>query len=147
MSQAALIVSIYSGVTAPVILGNVASPRESGAEGLTGDEDRNIVVVPIPRALRPRIFKRSNRTEGMTVRCTKLHANLGTALKWWLTHPSSVPEKADISFAQDGSVVWLNACGLSKVRRHSRPSGGLTTVFEYQIVGGSWGTSRVSPPT
>jgi len=131
-----------SNSATPVELGSLTEPREHGLVGLGGDETRSLQIEQLLRSKQVSVFNRENRAERMTLNVHRVHNGIGAALRWWLLHPRSCPIKVDVRFSQDGEEEWLVGCGLAAVRRVERPSGGVTTIFGYELVGGAWGSSR-----
>ncbi len=143
--MSAIVVTLFeNGSTSavPVELGSLTDVREHGILGLGGDETRNVQIVQKPEATEVEVFDRSNRQESITLNVVKLHASLAEAFRWWLLHPRSCPIKVDAQFTQDGAEEWLVGCGIPRVSRVDRPSGGLTTIFAYELVGGAWAPTR-----
>jgi len=137
----AIEVRLYApGSNTPLLLGSITDPREHGIEGILGAETRTLDVHRFPRAETVKVFDRQNRAEALSIRVSRLHKDLADAFLYWLKHPRNVPIVADIEFTQDNAKAWLNGCGIQTVRRAQR--NGITTIFEYQIVGGAWGTAR-----
>lgn len=146
--MSAILVTLFtSGSTSavPVELGSLTEPRAHGLAGLGGDEERAVQVEQLFRATQVSVFARGNRQEKLALNVIRIHASVRAAFRWWLLHPRSCPIKVDVRFQQDDAEEWLIACGLASVRRVERPSGGLTTVFGYELVGGSWGANRTAP--
>lgn len=127
-----------------VALGSLTEPRTHGLAGLSGDEERAVQVEQLFRGEEVVVFSRKNRQEKLTLNVIRIHSTIGAAMTWWLRHPRGCPIKVDVRFQQGGVEHWLNGCGLSSVRRVERPSGGLTTVFGYELVGGAWAAARPS---
>ncbi len=127
----------------PIELGSLTEPREHGLSGLAGDEHRQVQVVMRPNANDVAIYSRENRQESLSLNVVKLHSTIGDAFRWWLLHPRSCPIKVDVKFQQADAEEWLLGCGLQAVKRIDRPSGGLTTIFGYEFVGGAWGAGRL----
>ena len=145
--MSAILVTLFtSGVTSasPVQLGSLTEPRTHGLVGLSGDESRSVQVEQLFRAEQVSVFSRKNREEKLTLNVSRVHATMGASFLWWLLHPRSCPIKVDVRFQQAGEEVWLIGCGLASVRRVDRPSGGITTIFGYELVGGAWGSSRTT---
>ena len=139
--MSALEIRVFApGSNTPLLLGSTTDPREHGIEGITGDESREIDVHRFPRAETVVVFDRQNRAEALSIRVARLHADMPTAFLYWLKHPRTVPIVADVEFTQAGAKAWLNGCGIPSVRRLQR--NGITTIFEYQLVGGDWSNSR-----
>ena len=139
--MSAIEVRLYApGSNTPLLLGSITDPREHGIEGILGDETRTLDVHRIPRAATVKVFDRQNRAEALTIRVSRLHRDLADAFLYWMKHPRTVPILTDIELTQDGAKAWLNGCGIQTVRRAQRI--GVTTIFEYQIVGGDWSNTR-----
>lgn len=139
--MSAVEVKVYDALATnpqPVVLGSLADPREHGVLGLTGDEQRVVQQVQLPGAEAITVFGRGNRQESLTLRTVRIHSSLAAALKHWLRHPREVPVEVDVLFQQGGYACWLNGCAIQSVTRFDRPAGGLTTLFEYHLVGGVW---------
>jgi len=128
------------GGNTPLPLGSLTDPREHGIEGITGDETRQLDVQQFPRSESVVVFDRQNSVQNLTIRVVRTHRDLADSFLYWLKHPSSVPNVADAELTQDGAKAWLNGCGIQSVRRTQRI--GITTIFEYQLVGGSWSNVR-----
>lgn len=146
--SSAIQVRLFSGTTTPMVLGSLATPLENGLLGFGGDEERTVEVVPLPRGNTPDVFPRGNATEGIQFRIQRLHPNLSVALLYWCKHPSTVSrELVDVEVRQASAVAWLNGSAVKSVRRTERQGGGLTTIFEYNFVGGAWASQRINPPS
>lgn len=135
-------VRLFSGTDSPVSIGSLANAREHSIEGLQGDESRSLEIVNLPRASAPSIFSRTTRTESVTLNVAKLHADVSAGLLYWLKHPAAVPLVCDVEFRQGNATAWLNGAGVQSVKRVDRPGGGVTTIFSYDIVGGTWSNQR-----
>lgn len=143
--MSATVVSLFqsgSSSAVAVELGSLTDPREHGLVGLGGDEQRQVQTVLKPEATEVEVFSRGNRQETLTLNVAKLHASLADAFRWWLLHPRSCPIKVDAQFVQDGAEEWLLGVCIQRVQRVDRPSGGLTTIFGYELIGGAWAPAR-----
>lgn len=143
--MSAILVTLFtngSTSASPIELGSLTDTREHGLTGLGGDETRQVQTVQRPGAVQVAVYERANRQEGLSLNVVKLHSSMANAFRWWLLHPRSCPIKVDVQFKQAGAEEWLLGCGLPTVKRVERPSGGVTTIFGYELIGGAWAANR-----
>ena len=123
----------------PVEVGSITDPMTLATLGISFDETVAVQVVNPLRAAAVTVINRFTRQTGFTIRAAKLHESLGAALTHILTHSAKIPGVVNMKVQWGDQTYWLAGCGVIS-RRLVSPDAelGLTTVFEYAIVGGLW---------
>jgi hypothetical protein len=129
-----------TGLT-PVVVGNVASPRDYAIMGMNFREEVLLQYFEATGAEELQVFDRFTRRSTQALIAAKLHASLEDADLWVRTHTAGIPGKVTLEVSRNGRNLYLVGCGVP-VREHLADQfTGLTTSFRYEIVGGVWQTT------